>query len=142
MTCAYFEFLATVIFSLLLFHLLINPDGVKDAGYSPVTSPLEVKRVLDISNDPLESVVLATGACQCESAYDMHVGRCVGEPASSINSAPSSSAVVQTWINGAINLSLQMYDFRTSILFPDGYRCPPPQICVPRLLSSLTRASR
>lgn len=38
-----------------------------------------------------------------------------GRLASSINSALSSSAAVQTWINGAINPSFQMYDFSTSI---------------------------
>lgn len=65
-----------------------------------------------------------------------------GRPASSINSALSSSAAVQTWINGVINLSFQMYDFSTSIPFPAGCWCPPPQICVPRLLSSLTRTPR
>lgn len=38
-----------------------------------------------------------------------------GQPASSINSVLSSSAAVQTWIYGVINLSFQMYDFSTSI---------------------------
>lgn len=68
-----------------------------------------------------------------------------GWPVSSINSALSSSAAVQTWINGVINLAIfQMYDFSTSIPspFPAGYWCPPPQISFPCRLSSLTSTPR
>lgn len=133
----YFQFLLTVVFS----HLLCTPPVNKATliiwrcprppTEKPATapSPLEAKRVLDVSNDPQKSVVCAQQLCinvraHINRLYAGDAGR--GRRTSSINSALSSSAVLQTWINGVINLSLQMHDFSTSILFPCWLTVPSP----------------
>lgn len=74
LTYAYLKFLATVIFPLPLFHQLINSNDVPDCRQRRRLRPhrhLKPNGVLDISNDPLESVVRPTGVRQCEGAHSL-----------------------------------------------------------------------
>lgn len=129
LTYACLKFLATVIFPLPLFHQLINSNDVpncrrrrqphhhlKPNGY--LTYQMTHRKVLCAQQVRVSVREHIRWLHACDA------GR--GRAAASINSALSSSAVVQTWINGAINLSFQMYYFSTSIPFPAGHWCPPP----------------
>lgn len=146
-TYAYLNFLATVIFTLPLFHQLINSNDVPNCRHRHQLQPHHHFKPNGYLTYQMThwKVLCAQQVCVSVREHIRWLHACDaerGRAASSINSSLSSSAVVQTWINGAINLSFQMYYFSTSILFPAGYWCPPPEICAPRLLSSLTRTSR
>lgn len=147
LTYAYLKFLATVIFPLPLFHQLINSNGVPNCRHRRQLQPHHHLKPNGYLTYQMTYWKVESEQQVCVSVREhirwLHAcdaGR--GRAASSINSTLSSSAVVQTWINGAINLSFQIYYFSTSILCPAGYWCPPPEICAPRPLSSLTRTSR